>query len=225
MSGVEASFAIEPGAAARTTDLGYWRATLARLGALTDADLAAVLPQVRVRTLAIGEAFLRSGGPATSVALIRTGLVREAFLLGDGRERVRAFGIAGDFAGSLSDLLRGGPARCEVIACAPTRVLTLPWAVVAAAAAKRPAWRALLGVVTERLYLAKAEREYELLALDALTRYQRFRARLPHVEEQVAQRHVASYLGITPEHLSRLRRRLGLVRPRAPSRSPRRTRS
>lgn len=220
---MDAAPAIDSRAAVRVTDLGYWRATLARLGALTDADLAAVLPHVRVSTLATGATFLRSGAPATSVALIRTGLVREAFLLGDGRERVRAFGIPGDFAGSLSDLLRGGPARCEVIACAPTRVLTVPWAAIAAAAKARPAWRALLGAVTERLYLAKAEREYELLALDALTRYQRFRARLPHVEEQVAQRHVASYLGITPEHLSRLRRRLGLTR--APSRSPRRTRS
>ncbi|MBK9032877.1 MAG: Crp/Fnr family transcriptional regulator [Myxococcales bacterium] len=211
----------------RTADLAWWRATLTRQAPLAEADLAAVTPHLRVKTLAAGEAYLRSGAPAVAVGLIRAGLVRETFLVADGRERVRAFGIAGDFAGSLSDLLRGGAARCEVIACAPTRVLTVPWAVIARAAAARPAWRGLVAAVTERLYLLKAEREYELLALDAHDRYQRFRARLAAIEPLVPQRHVASYLGITPEHLSRLRRRLGLprARPVAASRSPRRTRS
>ena len=211
----------------RAADLAWWRATLARQAPLAEADLAAVTPHVTARTLAPGEAYLRSGAPAVAVGLLRAGLVREAFVLADGRERVRAFGIAGDFAGSLSDLLRGGGARCDVIACAPTRVLTLPWAVIERAAATRPAWRALVAAVTQRLYLLKAEREYELLALDARARYLRFRARLPQVEAAVPQRHVASYLGITPEHLSRLRRGLGLprARPVAASRSPRRTRS
>jgi CRP-like cAMP-binding protein len=159
------------------------------------------------------------------VALVCEGTLRESYALADGRERIRAFGVPGDFAGSLSDLLRGGPARCEVIACTPARLLTVPWADLQRVVAARPAWRAVLASVTQLLYLAKAEREYELLALDAMERYQRFRARLGEVEARVAQRHVASYLGITPEHLSRLRRQLGggAATSRSPRRTPRRS--
>ena len=51
-------------------------------------------------------------------------------------------------------------------------------------------------------------REYELLALDAEARYLRFRARYAALEAAIPLRQVASYIGITPEHLSRLRRRL-----------------
>lgn len=183
---------------------------------------------MRVRVLAAGEAYLRGGEAAAQVALICEGTLRESYALADGRERIRAFGTPGDFAGSLSDLLRGGPARCEVIACTPARLLTLPWAELQRAVAARPAWRAVLAAVTQHLYLAKAEREYELLALDAMARYQRFRARLGAIEETVAQRHVASYLGITPEHLSRLRRQLAepaATASRSPRRSPRRSRA
>ena len=210
-----------------SAELAWWRAPVARLTPVTDADVAAVAGQLRMRMLAEGEPYLRSGAPATAVGLVRSGLLREAFLLADGRERVRAFGIAGDFAGSLSDLLTGGAARCEVIACAPTRVITLPWAAVTHAVATRPAWRAALAAATQRLYLIKAEREYELMALDAAARYQRFRARMGAAGDELPLVHVASYLGITPEHLSRLRRRLGLARarPAAASRSPRRSRS
>jgi CRP-like cAMP-binding protein len=210
-----------------SAELAWWRAQVTRLAPLADADVAAVAGHLRMRMLADGEAYLRSGAPATAVGLVRSGLVREAFLVADGRERVRAIGVAGDFAGSLSDLLAGGAARCEVIACAPTRIVTLPWAVVTAAMAARPAWRAVLATATQRLYLIKAEREYELMALDAAARYQRFRARMGAAGDELPLVHVASYLGITPEHLSRLRRRLGLARarPAAASRSPRRTRS
>lgn len=225
-------------------DLAWWRAALTRLGPLDDPDATAVARGVRVRALAAGEIFLRAGDPADEVALIREGALRESFPLADGRERTRAFGIPGDFAGSLSDLLRGGAARCEVIACTPARLLVVAWAEIQRAVAERPAWRAILAAATQHLYMLKAEREYELLALDATARYQRFLTRFgargvgdsPALEGAVAQHHIASYLGITPEHLSRLRRELGLTRPRprprqrpaatsrAGSRSPRRTR-
>jgi CRP-like cAMP-binding protein len=218
--------AAAPTSAPTAEDLAWWRGALARLGALDDGDAYALSRRVRVRRLAAGEAFLRAGDPADQVALIREGTLREGFPLPDGRERIRAFGIPGDFAGSLSDLLRDGPARCEVVACTPARLLVVPWAEVRRAVAERPAWRAILAAATQHLYLLKAEREYELLALDATARYQRFRARLGGLEGTLPQHVIASYLGITPEHLSRLRRELGLARPRAAraSRSPPRTR-
>jgi CRP-like cAMP-binding protein len=56
------------------------------------------------------------------------------------------------------------------------------------------------------MFCAKAEREYELLGMDAEERYATFARRYPGLEARVAARHVASYLGITPVHLSRLRR-------------------
>lgn len=215
-----------PRRALTAAELTWWRAAIERLAPLADGDVAPVAPHVRLRRLDAGTLYLQSGAPATTVGLIRSGLVREGFLCPDGRERVRAFGVAGDFAGSLSDLLRGGPSRCQVIACAPTRVITLPWSVIERAVAERPAWRAVLAAATARLYLLKAEREYELLALDAEERYRAFRARLATIEPELPLVHVASYLGITPEHLSRLRRRMGLLPARAGAapRSPRRSR-
>ena len=63
-----------------------------------------------------------------------------------------------------------------------------------------------------QLYLLKARREYELLALDAEARYAAFRARFARLEDQIQLKQVASYIGVTPEHLSRLRRRLGETR-------------
>src|SRR5258706_7308847 len=169
---------------------------------LDEAQLAAVARHVSVRRLVRGEAFLAAGDRATMCGTITDGLLREYFPLADGREVTRGFAGPGDPVGSLSDLLLDQPARSTVTAETAARVIVMPWP------ALRDTAPQLVAQITQRLYLAKAEREYELLALDAEARYARFRTRYAALEPAIAQRHVASYIGVTPEHLSRLRRRL-----------------
>lgn len=195
-------------------DRAWWAAALRGRAPLADRELSALGAQLSVVRVEAGAAYLRAGDPATRVGLVRSGVLREFFVLDDGGERTRAFAIEGDFAGSLSDLLRGGASRTSVVAASSARVLSVPWRAVQAAAEASPGVREVLHRVTERLYLAKAEREFELLALDAEERYRRFLERFPRLPASIAQRHVASYLGITPEHLSRVRARLGMVRRR-----------
>ena len=190
-------------------DRATFRALLRRLGAVADDDFAAVEAHARVRRLARGELFLRPGDQAIECGTILSGLIREYFLLADGREVTRGFAGPGDNVGSLSDLLLDAPARSSVVADAEARVVMIPWRRFRAIADQRPAWAQVIAGITERLYLAKAAREYELLALDAEARYLRFRAQYAALEPAIALRQVASYVGITPEHLSRLRRRLG----------------
>jgi len=189
-------------------DLAWWRRTMCRFSPLTDEEARAVESHVRLRSLDAGDAYLRAGDNCSEVGLVRNGLLRESFVLADGRERTRGFATVGDFAGSLSDLMRPGPARSEVAALAPTLVLSVQWSKVAAATARHPGWSALIAAAIKRLYLLKSEREYELLALDARARYQNFSDRWSAIESEIPLRHVASYLGVTPEYLSRLRRRL-----------------
>ena len=192
-------------AALSEDDVAFWAATLRVLSPLNVEELNAAQTSLRVLELVAGQAFLRVGERADRVAVVRSGIVRESFERASGQDRTRGFGVVGDFAGSLSDLLRGEPARTGVIAVTDTRLVVLPWERALSLATEFSGWRDLLHRATERLYLLKADREYELLALDARERYARFRARYPLLEAHVTQRHVASYVGITPEHLSRLR--------------------
>jgi CRP-like cAMP-binding protein len=191
-------------------DRALARAALRATSPLSDDDLAALEPCLRVRRLATQQLFLRCGEPAVDCAVVVAGLTREYFPLADGREVTRGFAGPGSFVGSLSDLLSGEPAKSAAIAEAATRLVVMPWRKICELTAERPAWAQLIHRITQRLYLAKAAREYELLALDAEARYLRFRALYAEREPMIALRHVASYVGITPEHLSRLRRRLGI---------------
>jgi CRP-like cAMP-binding protein len=195
-------------------------ADLARLAAAFGGDdLAAIAPHVRARRLARGAYFLEAGEPAIWCGTVGDGVLREYYPLADGREVTRGFAGPGDYVGSLSDLLLGQPSRSAVVAERDARVVEFPWRLLREAARTRPAWAAHVARIVERTYLRKAEREYELLALDAVARYARFRDRYAALEPLIPLRHVASYIGVTPEHLSRLRRSLDPARAARPARS------
>ena len=187
-------------------DRAALHAALRKIAPLSDDDLAPT-NVARVRELAKGELLLRAGDRATECGSVISGIVRELYPLEDGREITRAFAGPGDSIGSLSDLLSGEPARAAAIAELDTRVAMLPWALIRELTETRAPWANFRARLTERLYLAKAAREYELLALDAEARYARFRTRYAALEAEIPLRAVASYIGVTPEHLSRLRRR------------------
>jgi CRP-like cAMP-binding protein len=208
-----------PGQRLTPAERAAFHAQLRRVVPFDDAELGPLDGALRARQLAAGEMFLRAGDRAVDCGLVLSGVAREYFPLDDGREVTRRFAGPGDFIGSLGDLLSGQPARASASAETEVRLAVVPWRTIRELVARSPAWAAFLARVTQQLYLIKSEREYELLALDAEARYQSFRAAYAALESAIALRHVASYVGITPEHLSRLRRRLGLAARRSPART------
>ena len=198
---------------ASAADRELLRRYFRRIEPLSDGECAEVEAALRIHRFERGQPFLEAGAAAVDCGTVLRGVMREFYPLADGGEATRGFSGPGDGIGSLSDLLSGQPARSSIVAETDTTAAIVSWAHVREVAARVPAWTRYLARVTEQLYITKANREYELLALDAGQRYQRFRSRYAAIEAAVALRHVASYIGITPEHLSRLRRRLGVPRP------------
>ena len=198
-------------ATASPSDVALFQQAARKVCPFSERALLAAGPSLRARSLLKGEAFLRANDRAHEVAVVVSGLLREYFLLPDGTERTKAFIEPGAFSGSLADLISGRPSRAWIVAEQPSRLLTLPAKEVVALARRHASWARFRIRATEALLLLKAEREYELLGLDAAARYSAFQQRYPGLESVVAARHVASYLGITPVHLSRLRRQRTLA--------------
>jgi len=178
---------------------------LRKLAPVDDASLGRALLDFTPRTLRPGEHLLRAGDHARVLAFIEHGLLREYYVSPNGDEHVRSFVCEGMFTGSLSDLLSGRPALVNIEALEPARLHVCSWVAYQARCEREPLWHVAARRQAEWLYCRKAVREYQMLAFTARERFEAFMKESPGLEARLAGRHLASYLGITPEHLSRIR--------------------
>ncbi len=174
---------------------------------LPDAEWEDVSSRFRVRILQKEGFLLREGDRATIIAVVARGILREFYETPTGEAFTRTFCGRGSVSGSLYDLLSGEPAITHIQALETTRLLVLPYATFEAACQRHPMWHKVARRFAEALYRRKVQREFEMLSMDATQRLASLRTQLGPLEGRIPLRHVATYLGITPEHLSRIRKR------------------
>ena len=185
---------------------------LRRLGELTDEHVERVVAVGEVKSFARGEKLVESGAPVVSAGLVLDGVFAEQVPTTKGRITV-SFSTEGDFVGPIADLLGHRPlASQDIVALAPSRIMNVEWGGYQRLINSVPEWMSFHSTVMERLLLLKSERERQLLASDAAQRLVWFEERFSTAATLLPLKEVASFLGITPVYLSRLRRRRVLDR-------------
>jgi CRP-like cAMP-binding protein len=140
---------------------------------------------------------------------VHSGAIRYMLILPDtGDDVTKDFSFAPTFALSFGSAVSGQPARVGIVAVTDCVVSIWPFTRLTALYDTHAEWQRLGRVLAERLYLRKEDREIAFLTQSPEQRYAALTQIFPGMIAQVPQRHLASYLGITPESLSRLKARL-----------------
>lgn len=184
--------------------LDSMRESLNRVSPISTKSWDAITRLTTTRTITAGERLLSAGSPAVNIFFVAKGLLREYCSTAKGGECTRSFCQPGEFTGSLSDLLSGQPAKSSIAAIEAGELCQIPWAAFDQLTTTHPDLMLLTRRFIENLYLLKSAREIEMLTLTAAERYTRFRANSSLLESKLPRHLLASYLGITPVHLSRL---------------------
>ncbi len=71
---------------------------------------------------------------------------------------------------------------------------------------QQPIGKIIRLVAAEMSFVGKQQQQIELLTLSAKERYQIMLQMFPNIQNRIAQNHIASYLGITPQSLSRIKK-------------------
>lgn len=174
----------------------------------------AVLPEVEVEkadrlfqpvVLQKGAFFQRAGEIPQKLGFVISGVLSLYYIDRQGDEWIKAFCIENHTVAAYSALLQQQPSRLFIQALETSSLLVAPYTEYQKLATEHPCWQVVNRKMAEALFMKKEQREAELLLDDAVTRYQQFRADYPGLEKRIKQHYIASYLGITPVSLSRIR--------------------
>lgn len=169
--------------------------------------LAALWPTLPRRSYAASAELLRVGEASTRCWLIEHGLARMYYLNDQGVARNRSFHPSGHWvAGGLP--AQSLPSLCTIEALEPMQAVELDFATLHSLRQQVPCLQPVLEEALGYLFAQHAQREAQLLTLSPEERYRAFLTEHADLLPRLPQHQVASYLGISPVSLSRIRARI-----------------
>ena len=180
------------------------RRTIERYVKLTDAEWAEVGPCWQERRFARG-AYISKAGEVEHYFYIVVSGVQRLFFEHDGNEHCLGFSYDHSWSGDYDSFISKRPGRFQVQAITESVLLGISHSDLQRCYDRIPAMDRFGRLILEELIRGRATREIEQLSMSAEERYSRLMERSPHLLQLVAQKDIASYLGMSPETFSRLR--------------------
>ena len=154
------------------------------------------------------ELLVHAGQASTRIFFLAAGLVRLFYTTPEGKERNKAFFGPLDTTGAVSAAMTGQPAPFSIEALEPVVAVSIDFADMLEQVQSDPAINALYIRLLAGAFIRNEQREAMLLTCNAEERYRWLAENEPHLLKQVPQFHIASYIGVDPVSLSRIKRKL-----------------
>ncbi|HEY1406435.1 MAG TPA: Crp/Fnr family transcriptional regulator [Spirochaetota bacterium] len=155
------------------------------------------------------EYFIRADDTVEYIGFINKGLFRYFYIDFEGNEKTKYFVRDNDFVFSISSFIEHTPSFFFIEALSDSELMVIDANTLSHLLDSDTYWQTIYRRLLEKSYVIKEKREAEFLLYDAKDRYMHFIREYPDISSHVKQHHIASYLGIAPESLSRIRGQLG----------------
>jgi len=167
-----------------------------------------LLAVMQRRDLPKGTSLLRPGELCSYQAFVCAGCLRAFFYEDDGTQRVLYFAAAGTWVTDIESFLSGQASTMAIDAIVRSELLVFHKSALEEIRSRVPAFETVIREWRETAMGAMQKRLRTSLRKTAVQRYADFIADYPALVDRIPQYHIAAYLGITPEFLSTLRRRV-----------------
>ena len=171
----------------------------------SENELEILLSLFTKKELKKNEYFAIEGEYSAKLAFVEHGVLRAFYRNQQGNEYNKTFFSKSGFIGAYSSLITNQKNQINIQCLTDCSFLIADYSTINALYDTYPKIERLARILAEHFFVHKEKREIELVMLDAKDRYKIFQEEHPNLENLIPQYHIASYLGITPTQLSRIR--------------------
>jgi CRP-like cAMP-binding protein len=179
------------------------------LAPISDTDWEMIRPQLTTKQYKRGEYHLQEGAVENQIGFILTGSFRWFYLNGKGDEVNYNFFFEQMFVVGYDSYVSQTPSRMSIQALEDSEVVMLPLRPqVEALYDQSHNWERFGRLICEQVYAYSSRRAQDFLFHSAEERYLNLLQTYPDIFQRLSLAQIASYLGVQPPSLSRIRKRL-----------------
>jgi len=194
--------------------LKFLRLVLSSLAPIPEGQWPLLLQRCSPLSVKAKANVLSQGEPADKIHFVCKGVLKTCYTHGADEPITKGFVWEGRLAAPYTAILTRQISNIGIVALEDSDLVEIPASVLPELFASHCCWQELGRKFAELLLVERERREFQMMTLDAQARYEAFQASFPELVNRIPQYEVASYLGITPVTLSRIRaRRAGKGQP------------
>ncbi len=173
----------------------------------TDEELFGFMQKLKPLRLKKHSFYLKPGQVCQSMVIIHQGALRY-FLRNEKGDQTLGFAFEGEWLGDYESFLLKSPTHCYIEALEDTDIFMLSYTDMQQLYDKSQRFERFGRLIAERLFIETAKSKSKLLTQTAEDRYLELLTNQPQIFERLPLALIASYLGIQPQSLSRIRARV-----------------
>lgn len=172
---------------------------------ISDEDWEVLCSRLVVREFARGEKVVEIGKTENYISFVQEGVCR-SFYHRNNEEHTLSFSFPGDFACAYLSFLKRSPSFLAIQALTPVVVWSISYSDMLMVYRESGVGNYIGRTIAEGLYIRSTERLISFMADSAEKRYAELLQANPELIQHIPLKYIASYIGITPQALSRIRR-------------------
>jgi CRP-like cAMP-binding protein len=173
---------------------------------VTEEDFDKIAEVCQVKKLRKRQYLLQEGDVWKYNAFVTKGCLRTYTVDDKGSEHIINFAVENWWTGDRESLASGAPSIYNIDALEDSEVVLITKNNFDNLCKEIPALNDMVNGILQKSFIVAQDRIHTFISLSAEEKYLKFLEKFPHLLMRVPQGMIASYLGITPETLSRLRK-------------------
>lgn len=185
------------------------KAYLDQVAAISNQDWDFFTSKLQRRSIPKKDIFLKVNDIENHISFIESGVVR-LFIPKENPEKEITFGFSfkDQFVSAYDSFLTQTPSAYQLQALTDTTLLSMTYDDLQLVYKTTQIGNLIGRLTAERLFLIKSKREQNLLNLTAEERYINLFKERPELLKVIPLKYISSYIGVTSQALSRIRKRL-----------------
>ena len=160
-----------------------------------------------VRDIQRKELILKQEQICRSIYFVEAGSLRAFNLNDDGKECTLMFAVHDWWITDMNCFINQKPAMLSIEALEASKIIELTFDALEGLYKSNPKFERLFRILFQNAYSREQLRALHNISLKTEERYHKFVEKYPAIMEKITQKQIASYLGVTPEFLSTIKKK------------------